>query len=142
VGSCISDADRIDRRRDGSLMPARAPRTCGKSGCLFDNVAGSRYCAAHADTDKQKLQSYRQVAAPLKKLYNSVRWKNVRATVLARDPICVECNRAASAECDHIERAIQIVKKYGVKQFFNPERLNGLCKSCHSSKTAKEVFVK
>jgi 5-methylcytosine-specific restriction enzyme A len=105
-------------------------------------VAGSRYCAAHADTDKQKLQSYRQVAAPLKKLYNSVRWKNVRATVLARDPICVECNRAASAECDHIERAIQIVKKYGVKEFFNPERLQALCKRCHSSKTAEEVFVK
>lgn len=58
------------------------------------------------------------------------RWQRLRLMVLSRDPICVKCN-SPSEEVDHI-----IPKPNGDDSMDN---LQGLCKSCHSSKTMKEM---
>ena len=105
---------------------------------MYTNEPGSRYCEQHKDFDKQREQSYRD-RNPLRGLYQTAKWKVCRALVLARDPICVICNREASTEADHKERAQTIVRLYGIAEFFNPARCQGTCRGCHSRKTATEV---
>lgn len=58
--------------------------------------------------------------------------------MLRRDPLCCECGHRASTEADHVQRAREIVEQFGVAEFYNPDRSQGLCHSCHSAKTAKE----
>jgi 5-methylcytosine-specific restriction enzyme A len=118
-------------------MPIRAPRTCKRPGCWYTATHG-RYCDEHKRYDEQLEQSYRD-SNPLRVLYQTAKWKVCRAIVLARDPICVECKRAAATQADHKERAQTIARLYGIAEFFNPARCQGLCKSCHSRKTALEV---
>ncbi len=60
------------------------------------------------------------------------RWRKLRRLVLARDPICRApgCNQA-STEADHIKP-----RREGGSDGL--DNLQGLCKPCHSSKTAIE----
>jgi hypothetical protein len=44
-----------------------------------------------------------------------------------------------ATEADHIMRARLVVEQFGVDEFYNPDRCQGLCHDCHSSKTAIEV---
>ena len=55
-----------------------------------------------------------------------------RAAVLARDPICVSCGQAPSAEADHIVP----FSHGGSGSLANGQ---GLCKPCHSRKTKLEA---
>lgn len=59
-------------------------------------------------------------------------WLRIRLYVLRRQPICatVGCNRPAS-ECDHIKPK----RSGGTNAISN---LQGLCRQCHSRKTATE----
>ena len=41
--------------------------------------------------------------------------------------------------CDHVMIARLVVELFGVDEFYNPNRLQGLCHECHSRKTAIEV---
>ena len=51
---------------------------------------------------------------------------------LRANPLCASCGRAAS-EVDHIK-----AKRIGGED--DDENLQALCKSCHSSKTARERY--
>jgi len=51
----------------------------------------------------------------------------------------MRCHQQPSIDCDHVENAQAIVKRYGILAFFDPNRCQGLCHACHSSKTANEV---
>ena len=55
----------------------------------------------------------------------------LRGQVLARDPVCQVCQRAASAQVDHIKRLAQ-----GGDDSY--ENLQGICLACHATKTAHE----
>ena len=64
---------------------------------------------------------------------NSTYWLRLRAMVLAQSPLCVMClaegrTRAAS----HVDH------KDGNSRNNDLENLQGLCRPCHSSKTARE----
>ncbi len=63
--------------------------------------------------------------------YCSARWKNLRLLVLHRDPVCVMCQQPAT-EVDHV-----VPKASGGEDTM--QNLQGLCKRCHSRKTALEV---
>ena len=112
-------------------MPARAMRPCHHSGCR--TLVNGGYCAAH----EAKRRAERN-ADPMRRLYKSVRWRGARLIVFARDPICMMCGMWASEHCDHVVPARKVVALYGEDEFYNPERLQGLCAACHSSKTATE----
>lgn len=56
-------------------------------------------------------------------------WQKIRRVILARDPVCQACGRRASEEVDHV----LALASGGTNAFDN---LQGLCKSCHSTKTA------
>lgn len=64
--------------------------------------------------------------------YLTPAWKALRAQILRRDPICRACRMARSSHCDHIQphRGDQVL-------FWDPANLQGLCRSCHSHKTAR-----
>lgn len=69
-----------------------------------------------------------------KQLYDQQRWRHplrgLRALVLRRDPVCMECKRRPSEIADHIidHRGDQIL-------FWSAKNLRGLCKLCHDAKT-------
>ena len=71
--------------------------------------------------------------AERQKLYNSKRWRKLRARFLRDHPTCTRCG-AASEVADH---------KYGhgpgwQERFWDVRMLQPLCKRCHSTKTNRE----
>jgi len=58
--------------------------------------------------------------------------------VLRRDVLCTSCGHQAATICDHILVARLVVDNFGVDAFYDPERLSGLCKTCHDKKTTHE----
>ena len=68
------------------------------------------------------------------KWYHRAYWKKtLRPTVLARDPICVICDRNPSTIGDHI-----IPHKGNWTLFSDLNNLQGICEPCHAKKTAAE----
>jgi len=115
-------------------MPAKAKRGCKQCGVLTD----STYCPAHAGLAKR--YDAERSKDPIRKLFNTVRWHWVRKTVLARDRICVICKSWAAEECDHVIPARKYIAQHGgdMNRFYDESNLAGLCKPCHSRKTATE----
>jgi 5-methylcytosine-specific restriction protein A len=112
-------------------MSLAIKKPCGYPGCK--SVCSRRYCDVHA---KQMSQQYESERAddPFRRQYHTQAWRPItRDIVLARDPICMECHAAASTEVDHIIPA----REYA-GDFYDPDNLQGLCKPCHSAKTARE----
>lgn len=64
--------------------------------------------------------------------YNSTAWRKLRLQVLREYPICNNCKRLPSTVADHITP----VRLGG--DFWDINNLQGLCASCHNSKSAKE----
>jgi len=65
------------------------------------------------------------------------RWKQVREDWLRANPLCVICMEngiiTPAKEVDHI-----VAHKGNYAMFWDNGNLQSLCKSCHSTKTAKE----
>ena len=62
-------------------------------------------------------------------------WRAVRATVLAEEPVCRMCRKAASVEVDHIE------KFHGLADPLRLARSNrrALCPPCPRARTARQA---
>jgi hypothetical protein len=71
-------------------------------------------------------------------MYKSARWQQTRRIVLKRDILCCSCGNQASTQCDHVISARTVLAELGIDEFYNPDRCQGLCASCHSAKTAIE----
>jgi 5-methylcytosine-specific restriction protein A len=65
-------------------------------------------------------------------VYKRKKWEMVRRFVLRRDPICKVCDRALSAEVDHV------VPLAAGGDPYDPTELQGICSPCHWEKTARE----
>ncbi|KWT62851.1 endonuclease [Streptomyces albus subsp. albus] len=57
-------------------------------------------------------------------------WRQLRAQVLARDPVCVLCRTRPSTVADHI---VPMTDRHEL------EHLQGVCDPCHRQKTAREA---
>ena len=103
-------------------MPYKSKRPCGYPGCPNLVEAGTSYCPAHKPMRKNASAYYDR------------RWQKVRAAYLARHPLCADCQIVGrltpATEVHHI---IPINEGGGDRE----ENLLGLCKSCHSRRTAK-----
>lgn len=121
-------------------MPSSSAGLC--RDCSSRAVQGTRYCSNHQVNNNaaqhKRLYDRSRANDPHRKLYRTRRWKHVRALVLGRDILCVDCKHKAATEVDHVENARVTVAAYGVDAFFDPERLQGLCHTCHSEKTLSE----
>lgn len=69
----------------------------------------------------------------IEKWYHRVHWRNLRKLVLSRDPVCRICQRNAATVADHV-----IPHKGQWSLFTDLNNLQGICRPCHSIKTAKE----
>lgn len=101
-----------------------------------------RYCDDHQANNnktahKQLYDRYRD-DDPIRALYRVKRWQATRRTVLNRDILCRSCGHQVATDCDHIISARLVHDNYGLDAFYDPERCQGLCHPCHSSKTAIE----
>lgn len=54
-------------------------------------------------------------------------WKQIRAQVLERDPVCVLCGIRPSTHCDHIQAKTD-----------DHTQLQGVCEPCHRQKSSAE----
>ena len=122
-------------------MPSSPAPLC--RDCSNRAVGGTRYCADHqtknSAAEYRSLYEQQRSDDPIRQLYRNRRWiKGTRVKVLNRDILCVSCGHRRATEADHILSARLVVDNFGVDEFYNPERCQGLCHSCHSSKTALE----
>jgi len=103
-------------------MPIGAMRPCLYPGC--SKLVKSGRCTKHA-------KAYTKYTnRPNDPALNNRTWRKLRKLVLARDPICKHCKRVPSVDVDHI-----VPRKDGGDNSMS--NLQGLCKSCHSKKSAK-----
>lgn len=100
-------------------LPTRPLHPCNAPRC--SRLTAGRFCASHSKrADKRPHAAARG--------YDG-RWRQLRAMILRRDPICVMCRQAPSTDVDHVVAKA----KGGTDEASN---LAGLCHACHSRKTA------
>ena len=100
------------------------PKPCDKHA-----LAGSQYCAEHSRPPEEQRSKF---AEEYRHLYNNARWRRLRKIILARDPICVVCERSPATVADHKKD-----HKGDISLFYDPENLRGVCKECHDKKTGR-----
>lgn len=105
-----------------------APRVCSRPGC------GRLTTGGRCDTCTRTADKARGTSR--ERGYNSVGHQRFRTAVLDRDPICVECQLAASTVADHYphSRRDLIVMRLDPN---DPARGRGVCKRCHDRSTAR-----
>jgi 5-methylcytosine-specific restriction endonuclease McrA len=120
---------------------SNAPSRLCLDGCTRKAINDSKYCAEHQTTNKathhKLLYDRYRANDECRKLYKKRRWQQTRLIIFKREPLCVVCGHRASTVADHHPlEAREIVQRYGVNEFYNPQRSRGVCKQCHDSKTA------
>lgn len=119
----------------------RCPVSCAEPGCGQKNVAGSRWCERHRQSNavleaRQAFDALRWRNNPWRAWYGRWPWRGpggLHDLTLARDPICKICNLQPSTIADHIKP-----HKGDWNRFTDLANCQGLCKSCHDEKTARE----
>jgi len=114
-------------------MASKPLRPCRHPGCAALTRDG--WCTAH----KPKPAARRESAA-WHNWYNLPVWKDkLRPAQLLREPFCRECagrgERRYATDVDHIRD-----HKGDWAVFTDPGNLESLCHSCHSRKTARELW--
>lgn len=120
-------------------------KICAVGGCSDIAVIGAARCDYHEAqriaqvNEKKALIKKRSVARAGAALYASVWWRRERLRFLARFPLCADCAEvgidAAATDVDHIEP-----HRGDLALFRDRGNWRALCKSCHSRKTAREVW--
>ena len=120
-------------------------KVCVAAGCDDLAVEDLSHCREHEDRRLAKLAERRakaqrsEHAQAHRKLYRLKAWIAGRIAYLKRNPLCVDCFELgvveAACEVDHIAP-----HKGDRRLFFDRRNWQALCKSCHSRKTAREVF--
>lgn len=90
------------------------------------------------DRDKRH-DARRRVSQPWRALYDTARWKRLRAEQLAREPLCRRCRRegrtAAATVVHHVER------HDGDPVKFYTEDLESLCKRHHDGEAQQQEAI-
>lgn len=116
-------------------MAMKPLRPCQHPGCCILVPGG--YCDAH----RPKRESDRSEAAKSWRwMYQTPEWTDdLRPTQLLREPFCRICaqhgRRVRATDVDHI-----VDHKGDWDKFTDRSNLESLCHSCHSRKTARELW--
>lgn len=116
------------RRLDYVTMPASPPRPCLHFGCPRLVLGRHARCREHQTV--QHRQDARERGTAQARGYTAA-WSRISKRVLAEEPLCRACGAAYSELTDHI-----IPKAQGGTD--ERRNLQGLCRSCHAVKTARE----
>ncbi|WP_118138741.1 HNH endonuclease signature motif containing protein [Oceanicella sp. SM1341] len=119
-------------------------KICSAPGCQSLAAEGSARCAEHTRTDTSAEQHRKARADQARRgmagreWYGTARWKRARLGFLAVHPLCAECQSLglveAATEVDHVTP-----HRGDAALFWDPRNWQGLCRPCHSRKTAREV---
>ncbi|MCL2072081.1 MAG: HNH endonuclease [Oscillospiraceae bacterium] len=110
-------------------MPYKSKRRCKFQGCPVLVEAGEGYCPQH------KSAKFPARRSGEKSHYNR-RWQKIRAVYLSKQPLCADCEKAGKLKpATEVHHIISIADGGSDSH----ENLMGLCKSCHSRRTAKET---
>ena len=107
-------------------MPHSPPTPCRETGCPA--LSYTPRCSLHT---KERQHVYDRQRGTTKERGYAGEWFKIRRDVLREEPACRRCGGPAS-EVDHI-----IPKRSGGTN--ERANLQGLCGSCHSSKTVRET---
>ena len=111
-------------------LPRKPLKPCRHPQC--PELTEGNYCEEH-----EREMEYKRMNSPYSKLYSTSRWQRLREYILTKEPLCVECKRKKrirpATVVDHIKP-----HKGDEELFYDEGNLQGLCKSCHDRKTAKE----
>jgi len=114
-------------------MAMKPLRPCRHPGCGVLVPGG--YCAAHQPPRTDRSEE----AKTWRWMYQTGDWKRLRAAQLLRQPFCRVCAgrglRVPATDVDHIRD-----HKGDWALFTDPDNLESLCHSCHSRKTARELW--
>ncbi len=116
-------------------MAMKPLRSCRHPGC--SQLVREGYCPAH----KPKARDQRSAeAASWHGWYNLLGWKDdLRPAQLLREPFCRECAkkgiRTPATDVDH-----DVDHKGDWAKFTDRSNLQSLCHSCHSRKTARDLW--
>lgn len=115
-------------------MAMKPLRPCLHPGCGV--LVSGGYCAAHQPRSKDQRSAEAQA---WRWMYGTDVWKRLREDQLLREPFCRECARRSvrryATDVDHIRD-----HKGDWALFTDPGNLESLCHSCHSRKTARELW--
>lgn len=114
-------------------MPTRPRHGCRAQGCP-ELISRGSFCSAHWQLAPADLERGNSAARGYGR-----RWRKLREYIIARDPFCRSCSArwyvdetgplVISTDVDHI-----IPRRAGGSD--GDDNLQGLCKGCHSRKTA------
>jgi 5-methylcytosine-specific restriction protein A len=116
-------------------------KICFHAGCneLIDYT--ERYCPKHkgeAENNRNNRPYYQNAMKYNTSLYNTVRWRKLRAEHLRGNPYCICCGtREKPLQVDHI-----VTPKGNEDLFYDANNLQTLCLRCHAVKTNREVWKK
>ncbi|WP_435988546.1 HNH endonuclease signature motif containing protein [Sulfitobacter sp. SH24] len=120
-------------------------KVCTAAGCNDLAIEGQANCEDHAaraaaGTAARRARAQQSDHAQAhRQLYKLKGWIAGRLRYLRLNPLCVDCAELGAVEpateVDHIEP-----HKGDRARFFDRSNWQALCKSCHSRKTAREVF--
>lgn len=117
-------------------MPGRALRPCREHECNNLTQDASGYCPDHihlVDDKKRQRDQYRMSSS--NRGYDGP-WRKLRKTFIRENPLCHDCmvkgRYKPTREVHHIKK----VKEYPSLRLVK-SNLMGLCKSCHSIRTAR-----
>ena len=116
-------------------MAMTPPRPCRHPGCSC--LTRSGYCEAHTP---KRTHDRSAEAESWRWMYRTPEWKDdLRPNQLLSEPFCRECARhgirTPATDVDHI-----VDHKGDWARFTDPGNLESLCHSCHSRKTASELW--
>lgn len=124
-------------------MPTLTRSCKGRHGRCGNMVTGpERYCkecAPVAMKQKAEKQSeYNKRRGSVSKMGYGKQWARARGMYLRENPLCFECQRQGmmveAVEVHHV-----VPRRDAPERFYDPANLRGLCKSCHSRETAREL---
>lgn len=118
-------------------MAMKPLRPCRKPGCK--ELVNSGYCDKHRP---KRSNDRSEEARSWHWFYSTPEWLNdLRPTQLLNEPFCAECAkrgmRVRATDVDHIKD-----HKGDWRKFIDRTNLRSLCHSCHSRKTAKDLWQK
>ena len=109
------------------MSPYKPKRPCSTPGCPNLVEVGKTHCQQHK---RQKDKQYRlEREKAIDQLYATRQHRDWRKMVLARHPICTECNIKPSVIAHH---------KDGDRTNFALENGTGHCRTCHERLHAKQ----
>lgn len=111
-------------------MPWAPLKPCAHPGC--PTLGRSRYCEGHLAEVRKAADARRRGQRHLHGGGASPAWRALRATVLARDPVCRLCGAKPSTVADHITP-----KRDGGRDTLT--NLQGVCAGCNTRKAAADM---